>query len=99
MDPNDGRTLIVKKEEDCKRQKWIQTRGNLSMVEDKKKDSYSCIRIQMERVYLEGLRKAATNLDNGYPERDGGAGLVFGYSSSWIYTFWLMSFAVPMGDR
>ena len=42
------------------------------MVEDKKKDSYSCIRIQMERVYLEGLRKAATNLDNGYPERDGG---------------------------
>ena len=72
MDPNDGCTLIVKKEEDCERQKWIQTRGNLSMVEDKKKDSYSRIWIQMERGYPEGLRKAATNPDDGYPERDGG---------------------------
>ena len=52
MDPNDGCTLIVKKEEDCERQKWIQTRGNLSMVEEKKKDSYSWIRIQMGRGYI-----------------------------------------------
>ena len=41
-------------------------------MEEKKKDSYSRIRIQMERGYPEGLRKATTNPNDGYPERDGG---------------------------